>query len=161
MFANASYFSCGNAAGIQQDMANHYKWCQAKGVGLCNYEGGPGGKCDSTNFTAFLTLINQYLDGPYDQYTNSGREWGAVENGYYCALAAWAKNHTCHPTSIKTTLPDYKMTAQTSGTIHGIGTARLYTPDGRSVGLTTAKKKHGCFIAIAPQSGSRVVVMMK
>lgn len=94
-FAVAPYWR-GSPVSNEQQLAEHKVYCDAKGVKLVLYEGGPGEDmvhASPDQMTQFLEMANNYVDGPYCHYCHSGGSWGAVENGYYQAFVDWSQTH--------------------------------------------------------------------
>jgi hypothetical protein len=164
MFACADYFNAGNPTGVENTIRSYYNYCSVKGVALSCYEGGPSGTCTPTAMTSNLTMLNKYFNGPYNQYTHSGGQWGSVQNGYYSSHVSWAASSTCNPTPVQ---EPYRVVAPenpSSQTVISLlsSTTGLYGIDGRRVEPQSAKAgKTGCYIAVSPKSGYNLIMNMK
>jgi hypothetical protein len=163
-FAIAPYFDCANPTGTQTQVLQHYKWTLQYGANLCCYEGGPSGICDTAHMTAYFTMLAKYMNGPYNQYCHSGGQWGAVENGYYQALANWSKTQPCNPTMIQ---EQYRVVAPANAVSQTVfsrisSKTGLYGIDGRRMELQSAKAgKPGCYVSASPKSGYNLILNMK
>jgi|GEM_PF-5561574 hypothetical protein len=154
LFAIAPYFD-GDPASAESMVNSRYTWCKAKGVSLCCYEGGPDGNpSDSTTMTKYFSMLDKYINGPYNQYTHSGGQWGAVENGYYKALADWAATHSCNPAyaAIKAPHRAEKPSAPALRTLLAGCDIRIYNLNGKKISALSARRTAGCCIAVTPGS---------
>jgi hypothetical protein len=150
LFAIAPYFD-GDPASAESMVSSHYNWCKAKGVSLCCYEGGPDGNpSDSATMTKYVSMLDTYINGPYNQYTHSGGQWGAVENGYYKALADWVQTHSCNPsyTAVRAPFRAAKPSAPSLRTLLADRDTKLYSLDGQRMPALPKRRTAGCFIAV-------------
>jgi hypothetical protein len=104
--------------------------------------------------TKYFSMLDKYINGPYNQYTHSGGQWGAVENGYYKALADWAATHSCNPAyaAIKAPHRAEKPSAPALRTLLAGCDIRIYNLNGKKISALSARRTAGCCIAVTPGS---------
>jgi hypothetical protein len=165
-FAIAPYFECSNPLRDELPegcIRDHYIEAQKWGVQLITYEEGPSGSCDSVHMTQHFAMLEKYCT-LYCQYTHSGGQWGATNNGYFQAIAGWAKNHNkCGSTMTKEpyqgAMPNVSSKrpalslANTAGDIFGLDGRRI---DRSSIPASKSK----CFIVALPGSGYSILMNM-
>jgi hypothetical protein len=163
-FCIATYMSCNSpTADGSGGIKDHYDACQLYGNGakLVSYEGGPGGPCDTTHIKSYLAYLAQYTT-IYNQYTHSGGQWGAVENGYFAALTSWAKSNPSCNGVVTSTIEPYRIAVPertSSQTIFSlVNNSGIYGIDGRRV--ETQSAKNGCYVVASPKSGYGLVMNM-
>jgi hypothetical protein len=163
-FATSSYFSCNNpTADGPGGIKDHYKYTQQFGVQLVTYEAGPSGVCDTAHTTQQLNFLSNYCT-LYCQYTHLGGQWGAIDNGYYQALANWSKTHSaCNPSATSISEP-YHIAAPgtySKSILYSlVNNTGIYGIDGRNVG-SEGIKKTGCYIVSMPNAGNNIILNIK
>jgi hypothetical protein len=169
MFACTDYFNPGNPTGTESGIRGYYGYCTVKGVALCCYEGGPSGTCTPAAMSQNLNMVNKYFNGPYCQYTHRGGQWGAIENGYYSALASWSAAQTCNPTLVQSPYQEpYRIVTPENSSAQVVNSLvnssnRLYSVDGKRAGPQSVKTGiPGCYIVASPgKTGYNLLLNLK